>query len=289
MLKNRIDLVNPAKDKINILLEINKKLKVFESPIVNNLQSKKYFSDIKQDKDNFVNLLSANKIKSDFIEKIYEKTLKIIDNYHKIKNQKLIYDFYFQYFKVKLEKIKSNLEKKADFLIEMRKFNVDLKENMQNKYLKEFKNLKFGNINISELIKNKNIFELEYIEPKYKDFFKSLEAYENKIKSFEHIFKLIEANTNMKLTANKTTCLSYDLEDFIKTQFEYFVNEFKRIICENSNKLNNCNNNNNELLSEFNAKNLFKDLLESFENFWKNLNENQLKEELLKVESIKVI
>lgn len=294
-MKNRFDLINIEKDKVNILLEINKKLKVFESPIVNKLQSKKYFAHTNQDLEDFVNLLNTNKTKSDFIEKIYDKTLNIIDNSHKIKNQKLIFDFYFNYYKVKVEKIKSNLQKKAEFLINMKKFDFDLKENLQNKYLKEFKNLKFGDQSISEIIKNAKIYNIELIEPKYKDFFKSLEAFESKVKSIEQYFKLIEESSNLKLNASKINCLSYDLEDFIKTQFEYFVNEFKRIIIESNKNINNNinqdprSNSSDQFYTDYNnPKSLFKDLLASFENFWKNLNENHLKEELLKVESIKV-
>lgn len=288
-MKNRLDLIINEKEKVNILLEINKKLKVFESPIERNLQSKKYLSNLKLDYENFVNLLKANKIRSEFIEKIYDKTLKIIDNSHKIKNQKLIYDFYFNYYKVKLEKIKSSLEKKANFLSNMKRFDSDLKENLQNKYLKEFKSLKFGNLNVSEILKNAKIFNLELIEPKYKDFFKSLEAFEIKFKTIEQSFKKIEESSNLKLHTSQISSLSYDLEDFIKTQFEYFINEFKRIIDENNN-INNPSNGDekSQLYSDYKPKSLFRDLLSSFENFWRNLNENHLKEELLTVESMRV-
>jgi len=283
------------KDKLNILLEINKKLKIFEYPIINKLQSKKYLSDIKQDLENFVNLLNTNKIKSAFIEKIYDKTLRIIENSYKIKNQKLIYEFYFNYFKVKLEKIKNNFQKKEQFLIKMKKFDFDLKENFQNKYLKELKNLKFCKSSISEIIKKAKIYNVDLIEPKYKDFFKSLEAFENKIISIEKDLKLIEDSSNIKLNGSKIICLSYDLEDFIKTQFEYFINEFKRAINESNNDNNGKNNPKNhsnindhdQFYIENNSKNLFRDLLASFESFWKNLNENHLKE-LINIESIKV-
>lgn len=284
-LKNKINPINNEKSKINILLEINNKLQVLEPLIERKINPKNYISNVKDDLESFKKLLNRNKIKSDFIEKIYEKTLMINENQNRIKNQKSIYDFYINLYNNRLKKIKNNLIKKSEYLFEMKNFNIDTKENLHNKYINDLKKLKFGNINILEYIERKNLFTMELIDPKFREFLKSLEMFEKKIKNLDNSFKIIEDEINNKINQSKISTLSYDLEDFIKTQFEYFVNEFKKItIDENS----NINKSNNECLYDYGNKNLFKDLLARFENFWKNLKENNINEELLNVNSIKV-
>lgn len=284
-LKNKIDVHDPLKEKINIILEVNNKIKNSDSQILRNLQAKKYVRNSKEDLEQFISLLNTNKIKSEYIEKIYQKTINCIDCHYQIQNQKSIYDFYFNYYKLKISKIISNLEKKAEFLRIMKIFDCDLKENFLEKYLKELKNLKFGDSNILELLENTKLFNIGLVEPKYKEFTKSLQAFENKINLINEKLKNIEENINNKLNQYKTVSLSYDIEDFIKTQCEYFINEFKKIIDEN----NNHNNSNNYLYNNYNPKNLLKDLLASFESFWKNLYSNSLIEQLSKLDLIKVL
>jgi len=277
-LKNKINPSNDESLRINILLE-NKNISK------NNIYLKNLNLSVAEDLGNFIKLMNNNKIISEYIEKIYERTLIIMENYNRIKSQRRIYDFYLSLYTNKINKLKNNLIKKTEFFNEMKNFNNSIKESVNKKYFKDFKKLRFGNINILEFIEKAKLYKIELFEIKYDEFYKSLETYEKKLECIKSDFINIEKYIDCKITECVLSTLSDDLEDFIKTQFEYFLKEFKKIIQENA----NLNNPNDKYLNDnLGGKNILCDLLASFENFWKNLNENNFYSELLEIESIKV-
>lgn len=266
------------KERVEILLERNKKLKKFEiSQKPGN--ARKYIYDYRLDTEGFKSFLTANKVKVEEncqLEKIYEKTLKIIDQSKKIKIQKKIFEFYSNYFNAKFNKLYAYMDKKKAFLKKMKSFDFDLKENLERKYIKEYKNLKSEKINIVQFLEDSKIFNLDLIDARIIEFRKSLEAIESKIKALEQAFNKSEENKLDKLKAYKIGSLSTPIENLVNDQFEYFASKIRSFISE-SNQYDSTD-----------KKTLFIAFLASFEKFWKNINLNEMNSDINKINSIYV-
>jgi hypothetical protein len=230
--------------------------------------------------------------------------MKIIENSKIIYNQLEIFDFYLNFNKIEFNKIENKIKTYKVFLIKMNEFNSSYKLNSE-KNLKEINSLKFGKIKILNLIEDTKIFNVNLLKGKYSDFFKTLIAFEEKLKSIEDKFISFKKKFYKKIENLKIKFYSNDLDDFIKTQLEYFIGNFRKKILESELKENNKDNINNISTNKINKenyndllsssftseaeKNLFKELLQTFENFWGSfLRDSDLKKEINELNKIQV-
>lgn len=273
---------NLKEKEISILFEQKKPKKFYDTSAEES--NYKYHAENKIRKEflEFSNYLEKNQIPSNTIKGVstpYFETLKIIENSKIINNQIEIFEFYLNFNEKEFQKLDKKLNSLSDFNKKMNEFNSLYKKNSEI-FLKELNSLKFGKIKILNIIEETKIFNTNLLKGKYLEFSKSLLAFDEKLRALEKKFKNFEENFNKKFKNLKIKNYSNELDDFIKTQFEYFIGNFKMQIIEDDLNEEKEKENYNSFSSPKN--NLFKDLLQSFEKFFGSFKrESELKDEIM--------